>query len=72
MLCSLSATPDHLASLLKARLCWHQELNLNAKAVLTQPSCLRSSDDGEAASSSAPRDVGERRLRGNHNSLTGR
>lgn len=54
VLCSLSATPDHLACLLKACLCWHQELNLNAKAVLTQPSCLRSSADGEAASSSAP------------------
>lgn len=44
---------DNLACLLTARLCWHLELNLNAKAVLTQPSCL-SSADGGAASSSAP------------------
>lgn len=72
MLHGLSATPDHLARLFKAPLCWHQQLNLNIKAVLAQPSRLTSGADGEAASSSAPRDVGERRLRGNHSSVTGR
>lgn len=69
---SLSATPDHLACLFKVPLCWHQQLNLDVKAVLTQPSRLTSGADGEAASSSTPRDVRERRLRGNHSSVTGR
>lgn len=49
-------------------------LHLHVKTVPTQPSCLTSGADGEAASSFAPllRNVDERWLRRNQTSLTGR